>query len=450
MKTKEINLLRAVSVKYSVDVCVVGGGPAGIAAAVTAARQGMNVYLAEAHTCFGGLGTAGGVWCFTSFADGENFLAGGFGEEIYEQLWEEGGHSDFAHKENPMKSMSFRGEHLKRIYDKLAENSGVNFTFQTTCIAVEVENGIVSHAVFAAKSGLFAVKAKVFVDCSGDGDLCAMAGAPFEKGDENGMTMPATLVSYWSGFDNDKIKKAYENTEFPSTIPLLEKAYENGVFTTLDRHHSGVVPITNDFRFGNVSHCFDVDGTDEVSITKALVNGRKVHLEYQEFFRKYYKAHENVEVISSASLLGVRESRRIIGDYVLCEDDFVNRAVFEDEIGRYNFFIDIHPHKPTLEEFEKFQYRKKNFKYGKGESYGIPYRSLIPKLLDNVLVAGRCISADQPMQGSTRVMPACFITGQATGMAASLCVKNKEITRGIDTKKLQLALKSIGAFLPNS
>jgi hypothetical protein len=446
---KTLSFERKIPVKYSVDVCVVGGGPAGVAATVTAARQGASVFLAEGHSCFGGLGTAGGVWCFTCFADGENFLAGGIGQEIYDRLWDEGGVSDFANKENPMKSLSFRGEPLKRIYDDMVEKSGAEFSFQTSCIGAEVEDGRISQAVFAAKSGIFAVEAKNFIDCSGDGDLSARAGAPFELGDKNGRIMPSTLVSYWSGFDNEKIAEASKGVDLPTTIELIEQAHKDGVFTVADRHHSGVIPITGDFRFGNVSHCFDVDGTDEKSITRALVEGRKIHCEYEDFYHKYFPGHEDVEIISSASLLGVRESRRIMGDYVLCQNDFEKQAVFEDEIGRYNFFIDIHPYEPTLEEFKAFQHRHEHLSYGKGESYGIPYRSLVPKNISNLHVAGRCISADQAMQSTTRVMPACYITGQAAGAAAAICSKKNISSREIDVKELQSLLKDTGAFLPN-
>jgi hypothetical protein len=147
--------------------------------------------------------------------------------------------------------------------------------------------------------------------------------------------------------------------------------------------------------------------------------------------------------------LGIRETRRIIGDIVLALDHFKKLASFEDEIGRYAYPVDIHPSTPLKDDYEKFLREYTNLRYGKGENYGIPYRCLVPEGLKNVLVAGRCISTDRYMQSSTRVMPCCYITGQAAGVAASLAVENNTDTRGVDISELQLRLKKLGAFLPN-
>ena len=148
--------------------------------------------------------------------------------------------------------------------------------------------------------------------------------------------------------------------------------------------------------------------------------------------------------------MGIRESRRIMGDYVLCLKDFQNRAIFDDEIGRYCYPVDIHASNPDEEGFKKFEEEyKKNFKYNKGESYGIPYRILLPKTLDNVLMAGRCISCDRYLMGSIRVMPGCYITGQAAGMASSMAIEENIPPREINVKKLQKKLIEIGAYLPN-
>jgi len=156
-------------------------------------------------------------------------------------------------------------------------------------------------------------------------------------------------------------------------------------------------------------------------------------------------------LVATASLLGVRETRRILGDYVMTLDDFKKRAIFDDEIGRYSYPVDIHPNKNDIESYMRFRNEITNLRYKHGESYGIPYRALIPKDLDNVLVAGRCISTDRYMQSSVRVMPGCFITGQAAGTAASMLAKSngKETAHDINIRSLQRKLKDIGAYLPN-
>jgi hypothetical protein len=155
-----------------------------------------------------------------------------------------------------------------------------------------------------------------------------------------------------------------------------------------------------------------------------------------------------MELVNTAALLGVRESRRITCDYELNRADFDRRAVFPDEIGRYSYPIDIHIPSPDQAGYDEY---KKNFStyLARGESYGIPYRSLLPQGLDNVWVGGRCFGTDRDLQASARTMPGCFITGQACGMAAAIAVKNGVTSRQVAIAELQRELKKIGAFLPN-
>ena len=155
-----------------------------------------------------------------------------------------------------------------------------------------------------------------------------------------------------------------------------------------------------------------------------------------------------MEIVVTASMMGIRETRRITCDYELSVDDFARRAVFDDEIGRYSYPIDIHIAKPDMASYQQY---KKDFstRLGSGESYGIPYRSLTPLRLDNVWVAGRCVGTDRGMQASLRVMPGCFITGQAVGLAATLAVQKSCVSRQIQIADLQHGLKALGAFLPN-
>jgi len=430
---------RQIPVRHDVDVFVAGGGPAGCAAAVAAARQGRSVFLAEQHTCLGGMGTAGLVPVFMQFSDGVNLLAAGVGSEILDKLHAAGG-------TGPDSKMAIRAEALKRVYDDLLLDAGVDFTFQTQLIAVEAESGKVTLAVLAAKSGLFAVRAKMFVDGTGDGDLAAWAGAPFEKGGDDGGMMPGTLCSLWADVDWDRVHaggRIRDNSR-------LEAAFKKGLFTHQDRHLPGMWRVGAHVGGGNIGHLFGIDNTDERSITKALIWGRKSLLEYERYYKHHLKGFERMELVATGSLPGVRESRRILGDYVLDLDDFKKRATFDDEIGRYSYPVDIHASKPEAAAYKKFEKEFRSLRYGKGESYGIPYRVLVPRKLANVLVAGRCVSSDRYIQGSIRVMPGCYITGQAAGVAAALAVERDTDTRGVDVKALQQRLKKVGAYLPNA
>ncbi|OGV56913.1 MAG: hypothetical protein A2X49_02075 [Lentisphaerae bacterium GWF2_52_8] len=440
----EVHLSRNVPLRHEIDVFVAGGGPAGIAACIAAARQGASVYLAEGESCFGGMGTSGLVPFFCQFANGVDFLAGGVGEEVYHRLWKHCGVGPDETEDKKNDFLAIKAEILKRVYDELLIESGALFSLQTKVVAIEKSSATsISHVYCAGKSGLFAVKAKAFVDCSGDGDLAAWAGAAFEKGDEKGRMMAATLCSIWSDIDWDTVK---EDGRWPQEV--LPQAIKDGIFSIPDLHLPGFARIGVHDGGGNLGHVFGVDGTDETSITKALCSGRKQLAEYERFYKTYLKGYEKMELLASAALLGVRETRRITTSYILTAEDFKDRASFEDEIGRYSYPVDLHSAKPDLDDFKKYESMFSKMRYGKGESYGIPYRVLTPAQLDNVLVAGRCVGADRIMQSSIRVMPACFITGQAAGVAAALAAESKSSIHALPVREIQGRLKSLGAFLP--
>jgi hypothetical protein len=375
---------------------------------------------------------------FMQFTDGVHMLSGGIGADVQRRLKLAGG-------TGPGSEATIRAEVLKRVYDDLLLEAKVRFLFHTSLIGVEAEAGRVSAAILAGKSGLFAVKARVFLDCTGDGDLAAWAGAPFEKGDEHGNVMAGTLCSLWADIDWVEVRRGGR----PSDESRLEDAFRDKVFTVEDRHLPGMFRVGEHTGGGNIGHTFGLDSTDERSITRALISARKSLLEYERYYKKYLKGFERMELVATASHLGARESRRIIGDYVLCVKDFQSRAVFADEIGRYAYPVDIHAAKPDLASYKRYAEDFKNLRYGKGESYGIPYRCLVPRKLTNVLVAGRCVSTDRYMQSSIRVMPGCFITGQAIGVAAAISVRQGCDTHRVPVAELQHRLKEMGAYLPN-
>ncbi len=433
----DILFKRKIPVKYEVDVFVAGGGPAGTAAAVTAANEGKKVFLAEWHSCFGGMSTAGLIPIFMQFDDGVNFLAGRFGRRVLDNLLAQGG------TEEGGKYYPIHAETLKRVYDEMMVKNGAEFSFYTKVIDVEKDGEIISAVICAGKNGIFAVKAKVYIDCTGDGDMAVMAGEDFDKGDENGDVMPATVCSLWANLDWERINKPADRGH----CEFLEKAFKEKMFTVEDRHHSGIAKNGDSIGSGNIGHCFGADGTDEVSITKALLTGRKYLPEYQRYYRKFIEGFEKAELAASGSLLGVRETRRIRGKYVLCADDFIERANFEDEIGRYCYEVDIHPKKSDKKSLEKFKKETKKYRYGKGESYGIPLRILTPVKTANLLTAGRCVSSDRYMQSSIRTIPGCYITGQASGMTAAVAVDSNRKCCEVNIELLQKKLKKIGAYI---
>ena len=437
-----VSYQKRLAVKHETDVFIAGGGPAGVAAAVAARKLGARVFLAESHTCFGGMSTAGRVMVFMQYGDGVRDLAAGFGTRVRDRL----------RKETRIKGLAHDLETFKRVYDKEMVEAGADFSFYTRVADVVSEGGQIQYVVCASPTGMWAVKAKVYIDCTGNGDLAVWAGAEWKKGDATGHMMPGTLVSYWDQIDWEKWKKerpqgfAGSNQPFGAFLP---EANRDHVLSVPDLHFSGIFRQEGGLGLANMGHCFNVDGTDEASLTKALVEGRASMVEYERYLHDYLKRGlENARLIATGELLGIRETRRIIGDYVLSLDDYLKRASFDDEIGRYAYPIDIHPSsadpKAMAEHVKQFNSK---YKYAKGESYGIPYRILTPKGFSNLLVAGRCVSSDEMVQASIRVIPACYITGQAAGLAAAMAADKALSVHGISVPELRQHLADFGAYL---
>lgn len=433
-------LEKVLQVEDEVDVLVVGGGPAGLTAAIAAARAGKRVFLAETSGSFGGAATAAGVPTFCMFGDGERLLVGGIGLELRRMVSKE------YPPENAWTPMNT--EEFKLACDRLITSSTVRPSLFTTLCAARTEGRRLDAAIFASKRGLFAIRAKIFVDATGDADLVAFAGGAYEKGDANGDVMPATLCTLWGGIDFN------HRSGFKEQCDQLEAALKDGHFSVPDRHLTGITPTPSapaGTGGGNVGHIFGVDPTDERSLTKAMIDARRRMPEFESFFRKYLKGYEKFGLLATAPYLGVRESRRVRCDYMLTADDFKSRASFLDEIGRYCYSVDIHPSSADPKAMAEFKKKfLEEYSYRKGESYGIPYRSLVATSFDNVLVAGRCIGTDRAMQASVRVIPGCFITGQAAGAAAALAVDAGADVRKVEYAALRERLEGLGAILRRS
>jgi hypothetical protein len=226
----------------------------------------------------------------------------------------------------------------------------------------------------------------------------------------------------------------------------LEQAIADGVITMPDRHLPGFFSCGDGYGVLNAGHLYGLDCLSDRELSRGMIWGRKMAQEYLTFYRNYVEGCEQMTHLATGSILGVRETRRIVGEYVLGVDDFLGRCSFDDEIGRYNYPIDIHRSSPSLEDHEEFlEEFTRRYRLPDGESYGIPYRSLIPKGCENLMVGGRCISTDRLVQGSARVMPCCFMTGQAAGVAAALCWEQDIAAKELAPDLLRATLREQGA-----
>jgi hypothetical protein len=430
------------------DVIVVGGGPSGCTAAIAAAREGARTLLIEAMGCLGGMGTSGLVQAWCPMTDRTQIIYRGLAERIYRAA--RAGVPHVPAEQHDW--VPINAEYLKRVYDEMVTAAGVTVRFLTTLAGVEMtDDGTVAALLVANKAGLTALKAKVYVDCTGDGDLAAWAGAEFTQGDtESGEVQPATHCFILSNIDQYAV--TYGKTAIGATPQQgLEIIAESKQYSFIKDAHLCTALLGPSTAGFNAGHLWDVDNTRPASISQALMDGRQLAAQLRDALAAIHPAaYSNAFLAATGALLGIRETRRILGDYVLTLDDYLARRSFPDEICRNAYPSDIHCAKKEIDASlaGEVEAMTRYERYQPGESHGIPYRCLTPRGVRNVLVAGRCISTDRPVQGSTRVMPVCLAMGEAAGLAAALAAGGTNDVHAVDVRALRARLKAEGAYLP--
>lgn len=433
---------REIPVVMEAEVVVVGGGPAGIAAALASSREGARTVLIERYGFLGGAGTKSGATTFCglyAIVDGVPFrVVRGISNEITDALVKMGSAVDVQPAVGGRTVVvPFHAFDYKRLADTLLIQSGAIVRFHSLVAGAVVEDGSIRALLTESKSGRQAISGAIFIDASGDGDLSAFAGAPYEKGDAYGFMQLPTMMFHIGNVDNERA----ENEGLPRIETLLERAEATGAYG-FPRLSAIVRPqptrgvwranMTRITRSGK-----PIDGTDLDDLTFAEIEGRRQVQMYFRFLREWVPGFEKSYVIEAAPEVGIRETRRIMGQYVISEDDVLRGAEFEDTIGCNPWPIERH----TAD-------REIQWGWIRGRGYHqVPYRSLVPKGMQNLLVAGRCLSADPIAQSSLRVAGPCFATGQAAGLAATLCVKRQESPHRLDVQHLQRLLKERGAFI---
>jgi hypothetical protein len=452
--------VRDIPIEDGYDLLVAGGGPAGSAAAICAARLGAKVLLVEALGCLGGTGTSGLVTAFDPMADGEKMLVGGLMREIVETLQARGGLGpqvtpDFYRRRFHCWT-PYQAEALKVLLDELVTAAGVEVRFFTRAIDADVSgagaagqrlNGVVINNI----EGHRFIRARAYIDATGNAELATLCGAPCrEAGRDTPRIMPPTLCSVWSGVDWARATSRPDGTGPDHQQRLYEEALDAGeIFSHHDRHLPGAFRVGSGMAMVNAGHVFNLDALRCRSLSDGMMAGRRLALEYLQFYRRCVPGFEHVEHVTTASLMGIRESRRIVGEYELTYADYLARRQFPDQIAVFNKAVDIHVYDDSEAEYERY-YREFN-EHGRlkpGECFGLPYGILVPKGWENLWVAGRCNSSDVQVHGSIRVQPAAAMMGQAAGTAAVQSVRTGQTACGLDTGALVETLRAAGAYLP--
>lgn len=424
---------RTVDVIGSYDVVVCGGGPSGWISAVAAARSGAKTLLIEQYGFVGGMATAGYVVPISVFTYNNELVCGGIPFEFVERLVD----ADGAELEHPLGNVSFDPEVYKIVAQRMLLESGVNLMFHSFITGCVKKDGRITHIIINTKNGAHAVEAKIVIDATGDGDICAMADVPMQV--TKLPVQPSSLCFCLGGVDTDSLEKIHHNLQgvnfhnekVQSVLRGMEKTHSIPQFGGpwfCSIHRPGYVMV-------NMSRA-SADMLDAEQATKIECLLRENVQTFVKLLKENFKEFKNAVLVGTATQTGVRETRHILGTHVLTGDEYLHAFHFDDAIGRGCHPIDIHSGDNSAQVCRFLQ-----------KPAYIPYRSLIVDGFDNLLVPGRCFSADQESSASVRVQSSLMGLGQAAGAAAAQCCKAGVSVHDADVKSLQEQLRKWGAVI---
>jgi hypothetical protein len=425
------------------EIAVLGGGPAGIAAAVAAARAGRRTLLVERYGFLGGMGTAAGVTNFCGLhanVHGKmHRLVRGIASDLLARIDHLGGLNAPHLILGKILAQAYDTAAYKIAADDLLGACKVDMLFHALGAGVVMHDARRINALLVeTKAGRRAVRARIFIDCSGDGDLAAWAGAPFEVGDNQGGMLYPSMMFRLNGIDPERAGDAWR------TIPaLMEKAEAAGTHKfprkgAIVRPQRAGIEWRVNFTQLKRDDGSAINGLEPDDLTSGEIDGRRQAVAAFEFLRTV-PGFEKSYIVDLPPQLGIRETRRVVGGYMLSGEDVLGCASFEDSIGVNGWPMEVHVAGNVIFKFPPIP-----------ESRGfneLPYRMLLPQGVDNLLVAGRCASMTHDGQSAARVSGACFAMGEAAGSAAALALSGNTIPRDIAVEKLQQALQQQGAFI---
>lgn len=413
--------------KQNYDVIIVGGGFAGVAAAIGAARHGAKTLLIEKYNCLGGAACFDLVYPFMRYwtkmpETGERkMLSRGIFEEIVDRMTELCGKGEYY-------LQNFNTEYLKVVLNRMTEENGVDVLYGTSVVKTDRTAGKLNEITIYNVGGLSTLTASVYVDATGDANIAAMSGFPYRLGRESdSLCQPMTLCFRMVNVDMDLFL-----AQRADISPLYKKYQAEGkIKNPREDVLTFIYTIPGVIHF-NTTRVVKLNPTDAADVTKAEFIAREQIIELVDFLKANFSAFANAQLMSSGIQIGARESRMIDGLHILTKDEIVACTKFADGISACNYDIDIHSPDGS---------GTSHYYFPEGQYYTIPYGCLVPQGADNLLVTGRCISVDHDAQASVRIMPTCCTLGEAAGVAAAMAVQNGCSVARIDTDALRDLLR---------